>query len=328
MNRFVSFSIGIFIILFLTSCSVKHTPTTFTQLPSVTIHGDEAWDILLDTVSNYYPGIEIANKETGHIRSIGTITDTCWAGVLHGGMVPCEVERFVAKVVQFSPFEVNIAIEKRKATTMSNYRQWYAAGNDIRKEQVIYNHLIRNLNAKFKPPVEKNNSKNIIIEMPSYSFTVEKHSGWDVKRGDARFEKIIITKKESSIEYKIVLMKNLVIDKKLQYKSSSYLADEYRNVELKNMEELGVKQGIYQLENIIKKRELIGNKEFYMLGYDQTSSVGMQHNNMYLYFPPSKKTEFFIIAHYSEFAPTGSEVRKSCKSKLRGKYYKVYQYAG
>lgn len=317
MNKFISYFLYLFILIFLTSCAAKNIPATFTQLPSVKASGDDAWEILLDTVSYYYPGIETADIATGEIRSIGIITDKCWAGILYGCFVPCKAEKFVAWVTSLSPFSVNIAVEKHKASSMSHYRSWYAAGNDVEKEKKIYQHLISNLNTTFKKPVVINNGKSLLVDMPTYSFTVEEFEGWEVKQRDPKLEKTCLTKTHNKVDYEIMIMKNLILDDNKQKENTSKLATEYIELELNNMREFGEGLNLYKLSDVIIRNEIIGKKKYFILDYKAKKYSSIQNNSMYLYFPHSDRNKYFIIVHYLELAPEEAKISDNYRENLK-----------
>jgi hypothetical protein len=138
----ISTSLLVYIV---TGCATVEQKTSLRRLPAVTVEGEKAWNILLDTIKNYYPGIEYANKDTGEVRSIGIVIDTCWAGLANGGFVPCKLERLIAHVSSFNPFNAEIAIQQHKGTVLSNYKDFNEDGNNTEKEKEIYEVLVKNL---------------------------------------------------------------------------------------------------------------------------------------------------------------------------------------
>ena len=132
--------------LFLIFYGCAHSQVTvYRPLPPVTVDGERAWNILIETIKTFYKGVEYENKEAGEIRSFVLITDKCWAGLLYGGYVPCKTERLVAHVSSLSPFKVEIAVQQHKGTPMTNYIKWIEAGNNFARESEIYDILIKKL---------------------------------------------------------------------------------------------------------------------------------------------------------------------------------------
>ncbi len=136
------------VIVVLTGCAVTGKRAEFHSLPSTSIDGDLAWNIVIESARQYYPQIELEDKKAGIIKSTVQTTDTCWAGLAFGGFVPCKTERFVARVWSLAPFKADIAVQRHKATTMSNYRTWIEDGNNSEREKVIYENIAEKLSSR------------------------------------------------------------------------------------------------------------------------------------------------------------------------------------
>ena len=300
--------IGIPLVLIMVSCATN-APLTFTQLPPVQKSGDDAWNTMLHSISSYYPTIVVANRTTGEIRTAPIVISKCWAGLLYGGNVPCEMERLAVTVSSLSPFKASIAVERHKATAMSNYRTWYIAGNNSAKERWVYDRLVSDLNTPFPSTAGANNAKDTRLSMPSYSVSFNDCGGWKVDRGDTILEKLQLTRTDASVEYKILVLKNSLLDEERQKWDADRIAEDYIEAELTSMKELGQKPGIYRLSGVVKRTEFIGSKKFFVLDYETKNKAGIQISSMYVFLPGSTPKKHFFVAHYSEFAPDGTQVR-------------------
>lgn len=136
------------IVAMLAGCAAHEKRASFLELPPTSLAGDTAWNIVVDSAKEYYPQIELADKKAGVIKSAIHVTDTCWAGILYGGSVPCKAERFIARVWSLNPFKADIAVQRHKATTMSNYRDWIEDGNNSEKEKTIYENIVQQISAR------------------------------------------------------------------------------------------------------------------------------------------------------------------------------------
>ena len=134
------------ILFILNSCTIKEQKAKFLPLPA-TEHGVKAWDIIINVAIEHYKGVEYTDKKEGIIKSLPKITDTCWAGLLYGGFVPCESERFIARVWTLSPFKADIAVQRHKATSVSSYQEWIEDGNNLGKEKELYEELVSKLSS-------------------------------------------------------------------------------------------------------------------------------------------------------------------------------------
>jgi hypothetical protein len=132
-------------LLFLSLGCAHSQVAVFRSLPPSNVESEKAWNILIETIKSYYTDIEYSNRENGEIRSFALITDKCWAGIAFGRYIPCKADRLLAKVTSFTPFIANIAVQQREGTVLSNYRNWIETGNNIERENEIYNALLNKL---------------------------------------------------------------------------------------------------------------------------------------------------------------------------------------
>lgn len=90
------------------------------------IRHDESVPVVLNTTMDYQATIrEIARAiqkintleydsvNTGEIRSIWTVIDTCWAGLARGGSLPCARMRTVVHVMDTQPVTVTVRVERQ-----------------------------------------------------------------------------------------------------------------------------------------------------------------------------------------------------------------------
>ena len=194
MKTYLSIIIHCSLLFLLTACGLKPVPATYMSISDVAKQGDEAWNILVETANQYYPSLATVDKNKGTVRSVGVITDKCWVGIVYGGMVPCEMERLVLEVKSFSPFQVDLAVKRIKGDRSTKYQTWLEAGNVPQIQTKISEKLFENLNSSFRKPVTKNNGKEIVIEMPSYSISSNMFEDWIITQINPKLEKTIISK--------------------------------------------------------------------------------------------------------------------------------------
>ena len=305
--------LGIPLAFIMVSCATN-APLTFTRLPPVQKSGDDAWNTTLRSIFSYYPTIVVANKTTGEIRTAPIVVSKCWAGLLYGGNVPCEMERLAATVSSLSPFKASIAVERHKATAMSNYRTWYIAGNNSTKEKWVYDRLVSDLNTPLPATAGTNRGKGDRLTMPSYSVSLKDCDGWKVEREDSIFEKLQLTRTDAPVEYNILVLKNRLVDEERQKWHADKIAEEYIEAELTSMKELGQKPGIYRLSGVVKRTEVIGSKKFFVLDYETRNKAGIQIGSMYVFLPDLTLKTHFFVAHYSEFGPDGAQVKHTYRN--------------
>jgi len=102
---------------------------------------EEKWWLIKETVSKYFPELQVEDREKGELITKWKVTDKCWAGLLYGGFVPCKKERAIVKVKSLNPFEIVVKVEIKKASGWSNYKRWEFKGYDADLEIRIINEL-------------------------------------------------------------------------------------------------------------------------------------------------------------------------------------------
>lgn len=118
-------------ILSLLACATTQE-ATWKVVPEVNMPYDRAWVIVVNTIAERFD-IEVADAQSGYLRTGWKVTDTCFAGLLAGGWVPCKKTR------------VTVRVEKMEATTLSNYERWVLRGNDEVMEREILDDLFGRL---------------------------------------------------------------------------------------------------------------------------------------------------------------------------------------
>ena len=149
------------------SCITEPKQAVLRQLPSMSIDVNLAWEIVIETIREFYPDLDITDKQQGVIKSAWVVTDECWVGLSFGGTGPCERERFVALVSTSAPLDIQIAVEKQKnvATKFGDHlvRHWIMIGNNNEKEQIIYDKLMFNLKLSFQNSVMIDSARRCVV---------------------------------------------------------------------------------------------------------------------------------------------------------------------
>jgi hypothetical protein len=156
--------------LTISACATTPPPTdlTWKTIPEVSTPEDQAWNILVDTVSHYFTDFEVNDSRAGYLKSAWKTTDRCQAGLLFGGMVPCKRIRVIAKIQGRTPFRITMAVERQKASALTNYKTWSAAGNDEEMEKEIMDHLVLKVPSKGKTPVVPKQEKKPSLQIAQH----------------------------------------------------------------------------------------------------------------------------------------------------------------
>jgi hypothetical protein len=153
--------------------------------------------------------------------------------------------------------------------------------------------------------ITKNNSQ---INFPHYSITVPPDQGWHLLRPNETNEVALVSLKFGpplSVQFRMLFMKNDILDERVRSQSAQDVADDYRNMEKRTMIEQGVNKGQYQLSDVIMGEETVGGNKFYTMKYTTSNDDYKQNASLYLYFPRQEKNPYFIVVHYSETMPSG-----------------------
>lgn len=161
---------------------------------------------------------------------------------------------------------------------------------------------------------------NNYIRMPHYSFTIPVSNGWHIQKPGGKAEVAVIVKKEKGVFFQIQIIRNRIpfyAIFSVKDTTAEDAADDYRSHEEQGMLMMGVKKGLYQLKDVIKSEEKIGDKTFYTMNYLILKNEGRQNAGLYLYYPKEKNNETFIVAHYSESIAAGASLAKSYKHDFK-----------
>ncbi len=150
------------------------------------------------------------------------------------------------------------------------------------------------------PPGIRVIESNSRITFPHYSFTITPGDRWYVQRPDESKEVAILLKDAGLGMVRIMTARNDIVDARLKEASAETVADDFRDQEEQIMIERGVKAGHYQISNLRKAEETIGEKTFYVMHYSIFAGSQRQDASLYLTFPEKQANPFMVIAHYSE----------------------------
>ena len=117
---------------------------TWKTAPEANIPYDRGWTIIVNAVGERFD-LETVDAQSGYLRSGWKTTDTCWAGLVMGGKVPCRKTRVIVRVEERSPFKIKVKVEKEEASAWTNYQTWAASGNDEQMEREIMEDLLGRL---------------------------------------------------------------------------------------------------------------------------------------------------------------------------------------
>jgi len=109
---------------------------TWKTVPETNISPARAWTIVVNTVSESFE-LETIDGQSGYLKSGWKTTDTCWGGLVSGGMIPCEKSRVIVRVEDRIPFKVKVKVEKQTANPWTSYSVWAPNGNNERLEREI-----------------------------------------------------------------------------------------------------------------------------------------------------------------------------------------------
>lgn len=151
------------------------------------------------------------------------------------------------------------------------------------------------------------------ISMPSYSFVVPPNDDWQLIKGNPQSEELfLINTIADMVEFRVRLI-HAPIPPELTRESAKYAADDYRNNEKNILILEGVEKGMYELKNIKMGEEIIGDKKFYTMTYNNRTKDFSQASRLYLYFPKEYGNEYFLLALYTE--SVNNNITMAYKSK-------------
>lgn len=141
MKYFLTF----FSILFLFACATTQE-ATWKGIPEVSIPYEKAWAIIVNAIAERFD-VEVADAQSGYLRTGWKVTDTCWSGIFSGN-VPCRKTRVTVRVEERDPLKVRLRVEKMEATALSGYEKWILKGNDEIVEREILDELLGRLRGR------------------------------------------------------------------------------------------------------------------------------------------------------------------------------------
>lgn len=168
----------IIVIFTISGCAaVRPVNITWKTIPKIRIHEGRNWDVLTDMISHHFSTLEVNDRSSGYLKSSWKITDTCWAGIVFGGMVPCERKRVIIKY-QETPYKAIIAVEQQKSDPWSNYRTWIVAGNDEKMEKEIIDQMVLMFASKDEIIPANNQEKNLSLGINKSSTIIPSRLGY------------------------------------------------------------------------------------------------------------------------------------------------------
>jgi len=132
-----------FIVLVVGGCAPAMQEASWKAMSKVDMTYEKAWPIVARVVGKSFD-LEIVDSQLGYLKTEWKTTDTCWAGLVAGGRVPCKRIRVFAKVEK-KPFAIKIKVEKNAGVPLSNYNNWVTEGNDKNMEKAILDELYEQL---------------------------------------------------------------------------------------------------------------------------------------------------------------------------------------
>lgn len=159
-------------------------------------------------------------------------------------------------------------------------------------------------------------SNNNQINTPHYSITVPPNKGWHQSQDEGVLDLSYFEKTALPNVYIMRFSTNWVVDENMKMWTAKQVADEYRNGEEANMIMMGVVTGQYELKNVIKGDEVVGNNQFYTMSYTTIADGIEQNAFLYLHFPVERGFTRFFVALYSETSPVNESERKSFKREF------------
>lgn len=149
------------------------------------------------------------------------------------------------------------------------------------------------------------------VELRQFSFLMPAPGPWVIDQAASDDTKTVFLINAGKANYRITMLKNFIVDETMQSLPASQVADDFRKAELDNMRARGVKPGLYKLTKVEMGEERIGDKLFYTMRYSTKSEVHYESARLYVYFPRETGNVDFLIAHYSEVAPTRDDLSVS-----------------
>ena len=154
-----------------------------------------------------------------------------------------------------------------------------------------------------------------VQHLPHFSFATPKDDIW-IEEQLIEKDKIVFTTRRGAVEHRFTLLEKVIFDKGKSKASAKDVADEYRNGEKNIMIVRGVKEGLYELFDIVTGQERFGDKLYYTMKYWTNSEAHCESAWLFLYFPHEYLNDQFLVAHYSEAAPTCDLLTFSLKSNV------------
>ena len=138
------------------------------------------------------------------------------------------------------------------------------------------------------------------IDMPHYSIELPANQGWMITEFNKNEESLYLTKRMNSCYYTMLFTRNWIADESMKSWTAKQIADSYREGEEMNMIMQGVMTGQYELKDVVKGEEMLGESRFYTMEYTTVKDNFLQKAYLFLYFPKEKQVDDFIVSHYSE----------------------------
>jgi hypothetical protein len=159
-------------------------------------------------------------------------------------------------------------------------------------------------------------SQEVEAHFSHFSFDQPDQNDW--KNQEFGTRKAVYSSKRGSNYHQIVLMENFIRDEAMKLMGIPSIANHYRNTEKRNMIELGVNRGLYELLNLTMGEDTVGEKTFYTMKYSTKQKKAFTNAQLYLFFPGTKKVTNFFLALYVQTAPSKKKLKKSLEKDFFG----------
>jgi hypothetical protein len=149
------------------------------------------------------------------------------------------------------------------------------------------------------------------VEFRQFSFLMPAPGPWVLDQAASDETTSVFVINRGKANYRITMLESFIADEAMLALPASQVADDFRNAELDNMKARGVRPGLYKLKKVAMGEKTIGDKRFYTMTYSTKSKVHYESARLYVYFPGETGNVDFLIAHYSEVAPTRDDLSVS-----------------
>jgi len=142
------------------------------------------------------------------------------------------------------------------------------------------------------------------LNFEHFSFDTPENEAWTILALQPL--KVTYVASMNKVNYRITLFENHIEGWSSMNRTAQSIADDFRAHEKQGMVEMGVKQGLYELHDLVMGEMMVGDNLFYTMAYTTKARSGFksvfESAKLYLYFPNENYVEEFFVVHYSESA--------------------------